>query len=119
MLPYDTGICYYAFMFFHIFYCFCPFLSYTFSLNLVLIDRRNGPRYQRVLALCVLLTGVIPKGQIFRKCCVRCLCIFCLCKFESGLFLWFMDNLWFDDLRALLIGDRLNIAFCHDVILCA
>ena len=23
-----------------------------------------------------------------------------LCKFVSGLILWFMDNLWFDDLRA-------------------
>ena len=25
---------------------------------------------------------------------------FVLCKFVSGLILWFMDNLWFDDLRA-------------------
>ena len=31
MLPYDTGICCYAFMYyFLIFYCFCPFLFYTF-----------------------------------------------------------------------------------------
>ena len=36
-------------------------------LNLVLINRRNGPRYQRVLALRAFLTGVIPKGTNFSK----------------------------------------------------
>ena len=78
MLPYGTGICCYAFI-----YCFeffllllsIPFL-YFFK-NLVLINRRNGPRYQRVLALCAFSTGVIPKGLILRKVCVRCLCMFC------------------------------------------
>ena len=34
---------------------------------LVLINRRNGPRYQHVLALCALLTGAIPKGLILPK----------------------------------------------------
>ena len=29
-----------------------------------------------------------------------------------------LDNLWFDDLRAEYIGDRLNIVFSPDVILC-
>ena len=28
------------------------------------------------------------------------------------------NNLWFDDLRAEEIGDRLNIAFSCDVVLC-
>ena len=28
-----------------------------------------------------------------------CVC-FVLCKFVSGLILWFMDNLWFDDFHA-------------------
>ena len=73
---------------------------FIFFLNLVLINRRNSPRYQRVLALCAFVTGVILKGLILRKFCVRCLCMFCLCKFMSGLILWFMDNLWFDNLRA-------------------
>ena len=46
--------------------------------NLVSINRRNGPRYQRVLVLCAFfLTGVIPKGLILQKFCVRCLCMFC------------------------------------------
>ena len=37
-----------------------------------------------------------------------CVC-FVLCEFVSGLILWFMDNLWFDDLRAEWVGDRLDI----------
>ena len=76
-----------------------------FFLNLVLINRRNGPRYQRVLVLCFFvflffLTGSIPKGLILRKFCALCLCMFCLCKFVSGLSLWFLENLCFDDLCA-------------------
>ena len=43
---------------------------------------------------------------------------FVLCGFVSGLILWFFDNLWFDDLHAEEIGDRLNIVFSRDVILC-
>ena len=50
-------------------------------LNLVSINRRNGPRYQR--ALRAFSTGMIPKGLILGKFCVRCLCVFCLCKFVS------------------------------------
>ena len=34
---------------------------------LVLMNRRNGLRYQRVLALCAFLTGTIPKGLILQK----------------------------------------------------
>ena len=43
-----------------------PFFFNTY-LNLVLINRRNGPRYQRVLALSAFSTGVIPKGLILRN----------------------------------------------------
>ena len=35
-----------------------------------------------------------------------------------GLILWFMDNLWFGDLRAESMGDGLNIVFSCDVIIC-
>ena len=49
---------------------------YTF-LNLVLINQRNGPRYQHVLALCAFLTGVILKGLILQKIYVLCLRMFC------------------------------------------
>ena len=50
---------------------------YTFKKNLVLINQRNGPRYQRVIALYAFSTEVIAKGLILRKFCVRCLCTFC------------------------------------------
>ena len=55
---------------------------FFFFLNLVLINRRNGSRYQNVLALCVFsLTGMTPKGLILRKFCVWCLCTFFKKKF--------------------------------------
>ena len=37
----------------------------------------------------------------------------------TGLILWFLNNLWFDDLRPEYIRDRLNIVFSRDVILCS
>ena len=52
-------------------------------LNLVLINQRNGPRYQCVLAFCAFSTGVIPKGLILLK-FVSDVCVcFVLCKFVS------------------------------------
>ena len=45
-------------------------LFLCFFFNLVLINRRNGPRYQRVLAVCAFLTGAILKGLILQKICV-------------------------------------------------
>ena len=98
MLPYGTGICCYACIEKN---CLTIASVHSFFIlfkNLVLINQRIGPRYQRVLALCALSAGVILKGLILRKFRVRCLCV--LCKFVSVLILWFMDNFWFDDLRA-------------------
>ena len=45
--------------------------------------------------------------------------VYVFCTFVSGLILLFLDNLWFDDLRAGFKkkGDRLNIVFSPDVIL--
>ena len=55
-----------------------PFLYFFFFFfNLVLINRRNGPRYQIVLALCAFLTGAILKELILYKICV-CICLFFL-----------------------------------------
>ena len=45
--------------------------------------------------------------SVFVSSCVLCLMfvyffvVVVLCGFVSGLILWFLDNLWFDDLRAL------------------
>ena len=62
MLPYGTCICCYAFIYFlNVFFCFCLFLFILFS-NLVLINRRNGPRYQRALTLCAFSTGWYRRG---------------------------------------------------------
>ena len=58
----------------------------------------------------------MPKGLILRKFCL--IFVYVFCKFVSGLILWFGDNLWFYESRAELIGDRLNIVFSPDVILC-
>ena len=41
---------------------------------------------------------------------------FFLCKFVPGLIFWFLDELWFDDLRVEWIGDRLYIVFSRDVV---
>ena len=79
------------------------FVHFFFILlkNLVFINRRNGPRYKRVLALCAFLTGVIPKGTNSSKilCSMFVYVLFCL-NLCTGLILWFLNNLWFDDLRA-------------------
>ena len=41
---------------------------------------------------------------MFDVCVVVCVVVvvlfFCLCGFVSGLIVWVLDNLWFDDLRA-------------------
>ena len=66
MLLYGTGICcciYIKKMFIASVHSF--FILFK---NLVLIYRRNGPRYQLVLALCAFfLTRVILKGLILQK----------------------------------------------------
>ena len=75
-----------------------PFFKYFFS-NVVLINRRNGPRYQRVLALCAFLRQVMPKELILQGFCVQRLCMFCFTKICVGTDFVVYD-LWFDDLHA-------------------
>ena len=63
--------------------------------NLLLINRRNGPRYQRVLALCAFFfnRGDTEGTNSSKKClCDICVC-FVLCNFVSGLVLWFLDKI--------------------------
>ena len=46
--------------------------------GLGLVNQRNGPRYQFVLALCAFLTRAILKGLILQKCVYDvCVCTFC------------------------------------------
>ena len=49
-------------------------------LYLVLINWRNGRRYQHVLALCAFLTGVILKGLTLRKLVPVCVRTFYVCE---------------------------------------
>ena len=44
-----------------------------------------------------------------------CVC-FVLCKFVSGLILWFLENLWFDDLCAEVNRRLSEVCFSPDVI---
>ena len=80
------------------------FLYILFFYNLVLINRRNGPRYQRVLSLCVFFfffnrgdTEGTNSSKILCSIFVHVLLYVNLC---TWLILWFLNNLWFDDLRA-------------------
>ena len=58
----------------------------------------------------------MPKGLILRKFVFDvCVCCFWVCVRTDSVVL---DDLWFDDLRAEWVGERFNIAFGHDVILC-
>ena len=68
---------------------------------MVLINRRNGPRYQRVLALCAFFNRGDTEGtnssKILCSMFVYVLLYVYLCTEQI---LWFLNNLWFDDLRA-------------------
>ena len=75
MLPYGT-----VFAVMHLYNILEVFIASVHSffilfLNLVLINRRNGPRYQRVLALRAFSTGVIPKELILKENLVHGVCV--------------------------------------------
>ena len=99
---------------------FIPFFVYFFYLfkNMVLTNRRNCPRYQRVLAFCAFLTGAIPKGLILRKFCFDVCVCFVMCRFASGLILCFFKRefvVWWLVWRV----NRKQIEVCFNpVILC-
>ena len=65
------------------------------------MNRRNGPQYQRVLALCAFFFNRgDTEGTNSSKILCSMFIYVVLCKFVSGLILWFIDNVWFDDLCA-------------------
>ena len=68
--------------------------------NFVLINRRKGPQYRRIIALCAcfLLTGANSEGSNSSQ--VLCLmfvyvCFISICVWTDIVIL---ENLWFDDL---------------------
>ena len=81
-----------------IFYCFCPFLFYTFFKSGIdkWTERSTIPA---CLSLMCFFNRGNTKGTNFSK--MLCLMfVYVFCKFVSGLILWFLDNLWFEGLRA-------------------
>ena len=70
----------------------CPFFfSFSFSLTWYQLIRRNGRRYQHVLALRALLTGVILKGQTLWKFVPEvCVYMYILCLWSD----WFCRLTW-------------------------
>ena len=56
-----------------------------------------GPRYQRVL-MCFFNKGDTEGTNSSKILCPTS--VYVLCEFVSCLILWFVDDLWFDDLRA-------------------
>ena len=88
-------------IFFKILYCFCPFLFYILFKNLVLINRRNGPRYRLVLALCAFFNRGGTEATNFSKIlCSMIVYVLFYVNLCTGLILWFLNNLWFDDMCA-------------------
>ena len=81
-----------------------------FSLIWYRIIGRNGRRYQRVLALCAPLTGVVLNGLTLR----RFVFDFCVCMFYL-VFAWGLV-LWTDLTRGLWVGGVLKCKFAYDKV---
>ena len=83
MLPYGTGICCYAFIYFF-FYCCCPFLFYTFLESGIDKSMVWSTIPACPSLMCVFLTGAIPKGLVLRK-NKSLMFVYVFCTFVSGL----------------------------------
>ena len=81
----------FAVMHLYIYFCIASLLSFFILVfkNMELINRRNGPRYQRALALWAFFSGAIPKGLILCKLCIWYL---------------YVHVLFYIDLRELISG---------------
>ena len=103
MLPYGTGICCYAAIYILNLLLLLSIPFFYLKKNLVLINRRNGPRYQRALAKCAFFflnrgnTGGINFSKNFCLMCVFMYVLFYINPCQDR-FYRFLENLWFDDL---------------------
>ena len=98
MLPYGTGICCYAL--YNICYCLCPFLFYTFLKSG--IDKLTE---WSMITVCHSLMCFFNRGDTEGTTSSKILCsmfvyVLFYVNLRTGLILWFLNNLWFDDLRA-------------------
>ena len=77
-------------------YCFCRLL-FLILLKKSGIDKSTEWSTIPVChSLMCFFNGGNTKGTNFLK--ILCLIVYGLCKFVLGLILWFLENLWFDDL---------------------
>ena len=99
MLPYGTGICCYAFKFFF-FYCFCPFLLYTFKKPGIAKSTEWSTITVCPSLMCFFFfnRGNTEGTNSSKILCLMFCVYFVICKVVSGLILLFLGNLWFDDL---------------------
>ena len=87
---------------------FIPFFILFFFFNLVLINPRNGRRYQRVLSLCTFLTGVIPKGLILRQFCLMFVYVLLYGNLCQDWFCWFGIT-YYDVILCCWLGSRYQL----------
>ena len=95
----------FAVMHLMIFFNFLLLLSFPLFLILFkkscMINRLNGLRYKCVLALCVFFNRGGTKGTNSSKIlCSIFVCVLFYVNLCTGLISWFLNNFWFDDLRA-------------------
>ena len=100
MLPHGTSICCYAFI--YLFDIFIIASDHSFFFNTFFKSGIDKSREWSTIPACASLTCFFHRGNTegtnFSKFLfVVCVC-FVICKFVSGLVLWFLGNLWFDDL---------------------
>ena len=82
------------------FYCFCPFLFYTFLKSGIdkSMDWSTVPTCPSLR--CFFNRGGTDGTNSSNILCSMFMYVLFYVNLCTGLILWFMDNLWFDDLRA-------------------
>ena len=92
-----------VFAFMHLytlFYCFCQFLLLISTLNKSGSDKSTE---WPMISACPSLMFFFNRGNTEETNSSKILYLMFVdifCKFMTGLMLWFLENLWFDDLRA-------------------
>ena len=81
-------------------YCFCPFLFYTFLKSGIdkLTEWSTIPGCPSLL--CFFNRGDTEETKSLKILCSMFVYVLCYVNLCTGLILWFLNNLWFDDLRA-------------------
>ena len=100
MLPYGTGIRCYAFIYIF-FNCFCPFLFYTFFLKSGIDKSTEWSTIPACPSLmCFFNRGDTEGTNSSKILCLMFVYVLFYVNLCTGLILWFLNNLWFDDSRA-------------------